>query len=118
MTNWTSVCRLDELEAFWGEAVLVDGAQFALFRLADDRLFVVSNEDPATGAQVMSRGIVGSRGDRATIASPLHKQVYDLESGECYSAPEFELAVFAVRVRDGRVELDTSIRSRSADIAA
>jgi nitrite reductase (NADH) small subunit len=106
MTTWTPVCRLDDLEVLWGEAVLVEGAQFALFRLPGDRLHVVSNQDPATGAQVLSRGIVGSRGDRVTIASPLHKQIYDLETGECYSAPEYRLPVIDVRVVDGVVEID------------
>jgi nitrite reductase (NADH) small subunit len=114
MTTWTPVCRLDELEVLWGEAVLVGSAQFALFRLPGDRLHAVSNEDPATGAQVLSRGIVGSRGDRVTIASPLHKQVYDLETGECYSTPEYRLPVIGVRVIDGVVELDARVeRDRS-----
>lgn len=107
MTTWIPVCRLDELEVLWGEAALIEGEQFALFRLPDDRVHVVSNQDPATGSQVLSRGIVGSRGDRATIASPLHKQVYDLETGECFSAPDYRLPVFAVRVVDGVVEIDT-----------
>ena len=45
----------------------------------------MDHHDPHTGAPVMARGIVGSRGDRPTIASPLHKQVYDLGTGECFS---------------------------------
>jgi nitrite reductase (NADH) small subunit len=53
----------------------------------------------------MARGILGSKGTRATIASPLHKEVYDLESGECYSTPGLRLAVFSTRVIDGFVEV-------------
>jgi nitrite reductase (NADH) small subunit len=117
MTTWTPVCRLDELEVLWGEAVLVDDRQFALFRLPGDRLHAVSNEDPATGSQVLSRGIVGSRGDRVTIASPLHKQVYDLETGECYSAPQYRLPVIGVRVIDGVVEIDVCFDRSEADRA-
>ena len=111
MTTWIPVCRLDDLEVLWGEAVLLDGEQFALFRLPDDRVHAVSNEDPATGSQVLARGIVGSRGDRVTIASPLHKQVYDLETGECYSTPEYSLPVVGVRVVDGVVEIARTSRS-------
>ena len=118
MTIWTPVCRLDDLEVLWGEAVLVDGEQFALFRLPGDRLHAVSNEDPATGSQVLARGIVGSKGDRATIASPLHKQIYDLETGECYSAPEYRLPVIGVRVVDGVVEIGARIDRAGAQNGA
>ena len=31
----------------------------------------------------MLAGIVGSRGDDATVASPMYKQVFDLRTGEC-----------------------------------
>ena len=64
------------------------------------------NEDPATGAHVMARGITGSRGARPTIASPLHKEVYDLETGECFGNPELRLATFGTRVVDGYIEVE------------
>jgi nitrite reductase (NADH) small subunit len=105
MTTWVSVCRLDQLEPLWGEAALVDGEQIALFLLPDGSLYAVSNEDPATGSCVMSRGIVGSKGDRHTIASPLHKQVYDLETGECFTNPDLSLRTVPVRVVDGDVHV-------------
>ena len=79
------VCAVAELDPLWGEAALVDGHQVALFLLPDGSLYAVSNQDPATGSFVMSRGIVGSRGAHHTIASPLHKEVYDLETGECFT---------------------------------
>lgn len=114
-TIWTAVCRRDELEPLWGEAALVGASQIALFLLPDGRLFAVSNLDPATGAAVISRGIVGSKGDRPTIASPLHKDVYDLESGHCYTKPDtLRLPTWRVRERDGVIE----VAPRSALVAA
>ena len=53
----------------------------------------------------MSRGIVGSRGDRATIASPLHKDVFDLETGHCFTKETLALPTWRVRVADGIVEV-------------
>jgi nitrite reductase (NADH) small subunit len=100
---WTLVCGLDELEPLWGEAALVGAEQLALFLLPDGTLYAVSNRDPATGSFVLSRGIVGSRGERPTIASPLHKEVYDLQTGECYSAAEYSLRCYPVRVEAGAV---------------
>ncbi|MGO4276530.1 nitrite reductase (NAD(P)H) small subunit, partial [Paenibacillus sp. TAF58] len=78
-TAWAEVCRLDDLEPMWAEAALVKGRQVAIVRLHDDKLFAFSNLDPSTGASVMARGIIGSKAGRPTIASPLHKDVYDLE---------------------------------------
>ena len=103
--DWTNVCDLDRLEPLWAEAALIDGVQVALVLLPDGHLFAVSNQDPATGSFVMSRGIVGSRGDRPTLASPLHKQVYDLETGECFTAADYALRTFPVRVDHGTVQI-------------
>jgi nitrite reductase (NADH) small subunit len=105
VTTWVSVCPLAALEPLWGEAALHKGEQIALFLLPDGSLYAVTNEDPATGSCVMSRGIVGSRGDRHTIASPLHKQVYDLETGECFTNPDLSLRTVPVCVVDGQVHV-------------
>jgi nitrite reductase (NADH) small subunit len=102
---WLDVCAFADLEPFWGEAALVAGRQVAIVRLPDDRLFAVGNLDPVADAQVMSRGIVGSRGARPTIASPLHKEIYDLASGERLGAEGPGLGSYTVRVVDGRVEV-------------
>jgi nitrite reductase (NADH) small subunit len=104
-TVWHRVCLVDDLEPAWGEAALIAGRQIALFRTGTDEVFAVAHEDPATGAHVMARGILGSRGNRPTIASPLHKEVYDLETGECFSTPGLFLAAFSTRIVDGFVEV-------------
>ena len=118
-TEWMSVCAVDQLEPLWGEAALVDGEQVAIVLMPDGRVYAVANRDPATGAFVMSRGIVGSRGDRHTIASPLHKQVYDLETGECFTSDDYTLPTFDVRVTDGVVQvgLDRSLADRDSNAA-
>ncbi|WP_210481246.1 nitrite reductase small subunit NirD [Naasia sp. SYSU D00948] len=102
---WVPVCRLEDLEPLWGEAALIGADQVALFLLPDGSVHVTSNADPATGAFVMSRGIVGSRAGRPTIASPLHKDVFDLETGACYTKPDLRLPTWRVRDRDGILEV-------------
>ncbi|GAA3319031.1 nitrite reductase small subunit NirD [Arthrobacter ramosus] len=104
-SGWHRVCAIDELEPAWGEAALVGGKQVALFRTTPDEVLAVSQQDPATLSNVMARGIVGSRGSRPTIASPLHKEVYDLETGECFTNPELRLTSYATRLVDGYVEV-------------
>lgn len=105
---WRRACRLDDLEVGWGEAVLLDGTQIALVRVAAGELYAVSHRDPHTGSFVMARGIVGSRGDRTTLASPLHKEVYDLGTGECLSHAELVLDTYRTRVVEGVVEVEVS----------
>ena len=104
--TWQRVCPVDELELSWGEAALIGGRQIALFRTSATEVFAVDQQDPATLANVMARGIIGSRGSRPTIASPLHKEVYDLETGECFTNPELKLEAFATRLVDGFIEVE------------
>lgn len=103
--GWHRVCAVADLEPAWGEAALIAGRQVALFRTVSGEVFAVAQEDPATGANVMARGITGSRGDRATVASPLHKEVYDLATGECLGNPELRLATFGTRIVGGYIEV-------------
>lgn len=103
--RWHAVCHVDELEVAWGEAALVQGEQVALFKVSATEVYAAAHRDPATGSCVMARGILGSKGWRRTIASPLHKQVYDLGTGECYTDPGLALPVFPVRIEDGLVSV-------------
>ncbi|KGI66380.1 nitrite reductase small subunit NirD [Mycolicibacterium rufum] len=97
--TWCTACRLDFLLPNRGVGVLLpDGAQAALFRLDDGTLHAVGNIDPFTGAAVISRGIVGDRGGRAIVASPLKKQAFALEDGVCLDDPAVALPVYATRV--------------------
>ncbi|MEH1012188.1 nitrite reductase small subunit NirD [Micromonospora sp. CPCC 206060] len=104
LTAWTAVCHYDRLEPDRGVAALLGGEQVALFRCGDE-LYAVENRDPVTGAYVMSRGLIGSRGDVPTLAAPLHKQVYDLRTGRCLDLPGVSLVTYPVRERDGLVEV-------------
>ena len=106
VTGWHRVCAVADLEPGWGEAALIYGRQVALFRTVTGEVFAVDNEDPATGAHVMARGITGSRGPRPTIASPLHKEVYDLRTGECLGTPELRLPTFGTRIVGGYIEVE------------
>jgi len=85
--------------------VLVQGEQVALVRTGQGDVYAVGNFDPIGRAMVMSRGIVGSRGGRDVLVSPLHKQAYDLETGHCLDQDGCALPVHDVRVLDGIVQV-------------
>ncbi|MEP6479644.1 MAG: nitrite reductase small subunit NirD [Rhodoglobus sp.] len=105
-TVWERACRLDELEPSWGEALLIRMKQIAVFLVSPSEIYAVSHRDPATDAFVMARGIVGSRGDQPTVASPLLKHVYDLGTGECYADSSLFLQTYRTRVVGGFVEIE------------
>lgn len=107
--DWRQVCPHDRLEVDRGSAALLDGRdQVALFRLPGGEVHAVANRDPFTGAHVMSRGIVGTRGDHDVVASPMHKQAFDLRTGQCLDDQTQALTVYPVRVRSGMVEVQVT----------
>ena len=99
----TVVCAFDVLLPERGVAALLGDRQIALFRTHQGEVFAIGNQDPFSGANVMSRGIVGSRGDVPTVASPMFKQVFDLRTGVCLDDPSVSLPVYPVTVLDGQV---------------
>lgn len=112
-TGWEAVCRASDLAVERGAAALVGGQQVALFRLTDGRVLAVQQLDPFSGANVMSRGIVGTRGGVPTVASPMYKQVFALETGVCLDPVGFllvlaagpDLVTWPVEVRAGVVHV-------------
>lgn len=105
--TWTPVCRLAQLGVESGAAALLDGVQVALFRTHEDEVLAIGNRDPFTGAQVLSRGIVGTRGEVTVVASPMLKQAFDLRTGSCLDDERVSVPVFPTRVVDGVVHVLT-----------
>ena len=104
--RWVDVCDLQDVIPSTGVAALIDHEQIAIVRLPDGtRLFGISNFDPFSKAFVISRGIVGDRAGVLKIASPIYKQSFSLETGECLDDPSVVLPTYPVRVREGRVEV-------------
>ena len=101
----TPVCTLDAIPVEGGVAALVDGRAVAVFRTHADEVLALSNVDPFSGASVLSRGIVGSRGDVPVVSSPMYKQAFDLRTGACLDDPAVGVASYAVAVVDGVVHV-------------
>ncbi len=104
--TWTEVCAVDAIPLEGGVAALVEGRPVAVFRTHDDAVFALGNIDPFSGASVLSRGIVGSRGDVPVVSSPMYKQAFDLRTGQCLddeavSVPTYDVAVLDDVVRVG-----------------
>jgi nitrite reductase (NADH) small subunit len=102
-TAAVAVCAYEALLPERGVAALIGDRQVALFRTYAGDVYALANTDPFSGANVLSRGIVGSRGDVPTVASPMFKQVFDLRTGVCLDDPSVAVAAYSVEVVDGQV---------------
>jgi nitrite reductase (NADH) small subunit len=101
LSTWTPVCAPADLTPGRGVAALLpSGEQVAVFLVAGT-VFALSNVDPFSGAAVLSRGIVGDVGGVAVVASPMHKQHFDLRTGRCVEDPSVSVRAYPVRVADG-----------------
>ena len=103
--NWIAVCNLDEIVPNTGVCALLNKQQVAVFHVDDGsaRVFAIDNYDPNSEAAVLSRGLVGNLGERIVVASPIYKQHFDLQTGECLEAPHHSVTSYPVRVEDGKV---------------
>jgi assimilatory nitrate reductase catalytic subunit len=99
------VCHLDQILNHAGVCALVAGEQVAIFRVEDD-VYAVGNQDPFSGANVLSRGIVGDLKGELVVASPVYKQHFSLLTGRCLEDATVRIPVYAARVDDGFIEVE------------
>jgi nitrite reductase (NADH) small subunit len=104
-TAWTPVCSYTDLLPERGACALVGGHQIAVFRTFDGALFAVGNRDPFSGAQVLSRGIVGTRAGEPIVVSPMHKQAFSLVTGACLDEASASVPIYPIRLAGGTVEV-------------
>jgi assimilatory nitrate reductase catalytic subunit len=100
--GWTRVCELDDVLPGTGVCALIEGKQVAIFRVAD-AVYAVDNFDPASGANVLSRGLVGDLKGERVVTSPIYKHHYNLTTGRCLEDETRSVHVHRARVLDGRI---------------
>jgi nitrite reductase (NADH) small subunit len=104
--GWARACALEEIVPDTGVCCLIGRKQVAVFRLGQsERVFALGNYDPFSKANVLSRGIVGDRLGCPKVASPIYKQSFNLETGECLDDPSVSVPAYETRVCDGIVEI-------------
>lgn len=110
--DWETICPVSRLEPERGVAAILDDQPIAVFRIDQDgesRFYAVDHIDPKTQTPTMARGIVGSTQGSPTIAAPLLKEKYSLTTGECLTEPDLALTTFAVRVRNGDLQVRRNV---------
>jgi NAD(P)H-dependent nitrite reductase small subunit len=103
------VCVLDDILDGGGVCALLDGEQVALFRVGDE-VFALENQDPFSGANVLSRGLVGDLQGQLVVASPVYKQHFNLRTGRCLEDESVALRTWSCGLLDGRVWIEPQPR--------
>ena len=114
--SWHNIGATDCLVANSGVCALVKNQQVAIFYLPQNKcpLFAVGNYDPIGKANVLSRGIIGSFSNKFVVASPLYKQHFCLETGQCLEDESIQVPVFDIKIEDGNVFINAEPKAIAA----
>jgi nitrite reductase (NADH) small subunit len=102
--NWTPICSVNDLVVNAGVAAMHDHQQVALFYQLKptEKVYAIANWDPIAEANVLSRGLIVDVDGAFYVASPLYKQRYHLETGQCKDA-ETSVPVWCAKIENGTV---------------
>lgn len=118
--TWQTLCTRADLVPYSGVAAWVETAegpaQIAIFyvpcgpntprpcgpntpALPDPatELYAIDHHDPIAGANVIARGIVGDLKGQPVVASPIYKQHFRLEDGQCLEDEAVKLRTWPLR---------------------
>ncbi|MBB3230912.1 nitrite reductase small subunit NirD [Halomonas stenophila] len=107
--TWQPLCTKADLVPFSGVAAWIETtegpAQVALFYLPGHatELYAVDHHDPFSDANVIARGIVGDVSGAPVVASPIYKQHFRLDDGQCLEDEAVRLRCWAVCFEGDRV---------------
>ncbi|MEG3081215.1 nitrite reductase small subunit NirD [Halomonas sp. 5021] len=110
--TWQKVCTRADLVAFSGVAAWLEtpdgAAQVAIFYLPDqgNELFALDHHDPFSNANVIARGIVGDLKGAAVVASPIYKQHFRLEDGQCLEDEAIKLRTWKIEFKGEEVWIE------------
>ena len=101
MSQWITVCKLEDILPETGVCALVGKEHVAIFRpYNNDELYAISNIDPFANASVLSRGIIGEHENELWVASPLKKQRFRLKDGYCLEDEHYSVTHYVVKIDD------------------
>ena len=104
MTEWTSICRVDDIPVLGSRRVArAQGLDVAVFRNTSNEVFALLDRCPHKGGP-LSQGIVFG----TSVACPMHNWTIGLCDGQASAPDEGCTPKFTVKVEDGAVYLDAA----------
>ncbi len=101
--TWLDIASVDDIPLRGARKIRTAMGCVALFRTGVDEVFAASDRCPHKGGP-LSEGIVHGQ----SVTCPLHNWVFDLNTGQAQGGDRGSIAVFPVRVVDGRVLIDAT----------
>lgn len=113
--DWLTVCNIDDIAKNTGVCADFNGKQVAVFhmkKLRDEEgvnriseVKAVCNLDPFAKASVLSRGLITEKDNQYFVASPLLKQEFCLETGQCQQDDAVAINTYKARIYGDFVQL-------------
>ncbi|RUR34278.1 nitrite reductase small subunit NirD [Vreelandella nanhaiensis] len=106
------LCSKADLVAFSGVAAWLETPQgpkqVALFYLPGypRELYAIDHHDPFSNANVIAHGIVGDIKGAAVVASPIYKQHFRLEDGQCMENESVKLRTWQAEFKGDAVWIE------------
>ena len=99
MSQWITICKLQDILPETGICALVGKEHVAVFRPYNtNELYAISNIDPFANASVLSRGIIAEHENELWVASPLKKKRFRLKDGYCLENEDYSVTHYEVKV--------------------
>lgn len=106
MSDWFRVCDAVVLQDSVGVCAKIEQQQIAVFySQRANKWFAINNFDPFSHANVLSRGLIGTLKGQWVVASPMYKQHFNLETGQCLEDPNVRISVYEARENQGQIEV-------------
>ncbi|MEG5548157.1 nitrite reductase large subunit NirB [Enterobacter wuhouensis] len=100
--RWQEMCAIDEIPEQAGIGARLGRKHIALFRFGES-VYALDDLEPGSGANVLSRGILGDAGGEPVVISPLYKQRIRLRDGCQVDSGEPAVRAWPVKIENGRV---------------
>ena len=103
MGKYSPVCRADEVPPGQARLVRVEGREIALFNVGGT--FHATEDTCLHAGGPLHEGTL----DGPVVTCPWHSWTFDVSTGQCHLNPLVKLVRYAVRVRDGTVEVGAEL---------
>ena len=113
--DWLTICNIADIAKNTGVCAKFNGKQVAIFHIqvtgTDEtasgisEVKAIANLDPFAQANVLSRGLITEKNKQYYVASPLLKQEFCLNTGQCQQDDSVILTTYKSRIDGDLVQL-------------
>ena len=115
--SWIEVGEVGDFLLEAGTAVKHGESQLAVYNYGGGVWYTTQNMCPHQRTIALSRGLIGDKNGTPSVACPIHKKTFALDSGAGISDPEFNILSFRTKAEGGHVFVELpSVSSRSIEI--